>query len=452
MSATSLTDAYLAGFAASGVRAGQILDGVRASTVDTCYMGRSLSRPAFLDQATLSTLSSDLEQLHLALTGLPDRLFGGDMAAFARAVGATDAQADIILRGRGSTPSRMGRADFYRDGLGFRLLEINWGAALGGLDGAVLNREMMQQPFVGDFVREHRLGYVDPMVELVHTLFAECDLAPGSTPVIALTDWPESFKTLEPRLHKSAQAYALYGIDARPCHVGQLRYADGRVWLDDVAVDVVYRLFLMEDLLDEAGPALIEPVLRAAERGEVAIFSPMDADLYGSKGALALLSDEANRPLYQPDVLAILDRILPWTRMARSGPVTVSGATVDLTDYALAEQNELIIKPTLLHGGMGIVAGWLAEPAEWRACLAAAMDQPYVVQRRIHPVPERFPTDTGTEEWTLTWGAFMAYRGYGGMFVRGSRDLDGTVNMSSGATGTCCFTELAAADPSPVRG
>jgi len=386
MSATSLTDDYLAGFAASGVRAGQILEGVQASTVDTAFMGRSLSRPTFLDHAAISRLSSDLEQLHLALTGLPDRLFGGDMAAFARAVGATETQADIILRGSGSTPSRMGRADFYLDDSGFRLLEINWGAALGGLDGAVLNREMMRQPFVGDFVRERGLGYVDPMVELVHTLLAECKVATGSTPVVALTDFPESFKTLEPRLHKSAKAYIPYGIDARPCHVGQLRYADGRVWLDDVAVDVVYRLFLMEDLLDEAGPALIEPVLRAAERGEVAIFSPMDADLYGSKGALALLSDEANRHRYPAETLAILDRILPWTRMARSGPVTVAGATVDLAEYALAEQDELIIKPTLMHGGLGIVAGWLTEPAEWRACLAEVMDQPYVVQRRIRPI------------------------------------------------------------------
>jgi hypothetical protein len=452
MSTMSLTENYLAGFAASGVRAGQILDGVRASTVDTCYMGRSLSRPTFLEYPVLHQLSSDLDQLHLALTGLPDRLFGGDMAAFARAVGASETQADIILRGRGRTPSRMGRADFYRDDSGFRLLEINWGAALGGLDGAVLNREMMRQPFVGDFVAEHRLGYVDPMTELVDTLVAECKLTTGSTPVIALADWPESFKTLEARLHKSAEAYVPYGIDARPCHLGQLRYADGRVWLGEVAVDVVYRLFLMEDLLDEAGPALIEPVLLAAERGEVAIFSPMDADLYGSKGALALLSDEANRPLYPPEVLAILDRILPWTRMVRPGPVTVSGTTVDLTAYALDQQNELIIKPTLLHGGLGIVAGWLTEPAQWRACLAEAMDQPYVVQRRIHPVPEKFPTDSGTEDWTLTWGAFMAHRGYGGMFVRGSRDLDATVNMSTGATGTCCFTELAATDHQPDRG
>jgi len=445
--AGTLTEQYLAGFAASGVSAGTVLDGVLPSTVDTGFLGRSLSRPVFLDRATVSRLADDLEQLHLALTGLPDLLFGGDMAAFARAIGATEGQIDILLRGRAGVPSRMGRADFYRDASGFRLLEINWGAALGGLDSAVLNEQMMRQPFVGTFVGEHRLGYVDPMAEMVHTLFTECGVPAGSRPVVALTDWPESFRTLEPRLRKNVPAYDRFGIEALPCHVGQLRYDRGRVWLGDRAIDVVYRLFLLEDLLAADGPALIEPVLRAAERGEVAIFSPMDADLYGSKGALALLSDEASRPLYPPAMLATLDRILPWTRMVRPGPVTVAGARVDLLDHALAHQAELILKPTLMHGGVGIVAGWLTDPAEWRARLAEAMGRPYVLQRRIHPDAEYFPADGGAPQpWTLTWGAFLAARGYGGMYVRGSQDPDATVNMSTGATGTCCFTEAVTED------
>jgi hypothetical protein len=442
LSSEALTKQYLADFEASGVCARTVLDAVRPSTVDTGFAGRSLSRPAFLGAQAIDQLRTDLAQLHTVLTGLPQRLFGGDMAAFARAVGATESQAEIVLRGRASVPSRMGRADFYQDSQGFRLLEINWGAALGGLDAAILNRAMLEQPVIADFVTEQALGYLDPMAEMVATLFAECGVPPGSRPVVALTDWPVSFATLEPRLRKNVEAYDRFGIDARPCHVGQLRYAEGRVWLGEQVIDVVYRLFLMEDLLDETGPALIEPVLLAAERGEVAIFSPMDADLYGSKGALALLSDERNRPRFSERELACLDRMLPWTRMILPGPVTVDGQRRELLGYAIAEQHDLIIKPTMMHGGQGIVAGWLSKPADWQAQLAAAIDQPYVLQRRIHPVREVFLDDSGPQTWVLTWGAFMAASGYGGMFVRGSSDPDGTVNMSTGATGTCCFHRI----------
>ncbi|MDQ2835976.1 MAG: hypothetical protein M3Y42_02060 [Actinomycetota bacterium] len=434
-----MTEDYLATTSRGGPPASEVLENVRQSTVATTYEGRSLSRPAFLEYAQIAQLTHDLGLLHRSLTGLPNRLFGGDVAAFARGVGTTETQATAVVRGRGELPPRIGRADFFMDEVGFRLMEINWGSAVGGLDGADLNRAMLAQPFIGDFVQRHGLSYVDPMVELVDTLFTECRVPAGSRPVVALTDWPRSFETLEPQLRRSAEGLGKLGMDAYPCHIGQLRYADGRVWLGDLAVDIVYRLFLMEALLDETGPQLIEPVLRAAERREVAIFAPMDAELYGSKGALALLSDEAYRHLYPPDELASLDRILPWTRLVRPGPVTVDGRMVDLLGYAAAEQAELILKPTLMHGGQGIVAGWRVPTDEWRQHLEAATEQPYVLQRRIHPVAELFPTDTGTEQWTLAWGAIMASRGYGGMFVRGVRDPDETVNMATGATGTCSF-------------
>ena len=180
---------------------------------------------------------------------------------------------------------------------------------------------------------------------------------------------------------------APYGLECYPCHVGQLRYADGRVWLGERAIDVVYRLFMMEDLLDPAGPALIEPVLRAAERGEVAIFTPMDADLYGSKGALALLSDEQYRHHYSAEELASLDRILPWTRMIRPGPVTVAGRRLDLLEHALADQQELIIKPTMMHGGIGVVPGWLTSADEWRQQLAGRDGR--AVRAAAQGVPDR---------------------------------------------------------------
>jgi hypothetical protein len=444
LTAAALTEAYLEGFAASGVAPSQILEAVLPCTADTTYFGRSLSRPVFLSYQQIAQLGDDLERLHAALAGLPQRIFGGSMTAFAQAVGITQSQIEMVLRGATGAASKMSRADMYLDDQGFRVLEVNYGGGLGGLDGSVLNKVMAEQPFIGDFIEEHRLGYVDPLDGLAETFFTECGIAAGSRPVVALTDWPESFKELEQSLYQSAAVLAPYGLECHPCHVGQLRYADGRVWLGERAIDVVYRLFMMEDLLDPTGPALIEPVLRAAERGEVAIFTPMDADLYGSKGALALLSDEQYRHHYTAEELASLDRILPWTRMIRPGPVTVTGRQVDLFDHALADQQELIIKPTMMHGGIGVVPGWLTSADEWRQQLQAAMDGPYVLQRRVYPTAEWFPTDDGPQQWWINWGGFLGSRGYGGMYVRGTPDPNQTVNMNTGATGTCCFHPLAA--------
>src|SRR6185437_10868445 len=272
------------------------------------------------------------------------------------------AQVQAVLRGRGSAPSRLARADIYRDEAGFRVMELNMSSALGGVDNMALNQAMLRLPFIAEFVEQNDLTYTDTMVEVVETIFAECKVPSGSRPVIALCDWPASFETLEPQLRQNVAVFDALGCDALPCHIGQLELSDDSIWLGDKQIDVIYRIFLMEDLLDPAGPALIEPVLRAAERGNVAIFSPMDAELYSTKGALALLSDEANRQLFTDSELASIDRLLPWTRMVRSGPVTVDGRQVQLAEYAISERTELILKPTLLHGGTGVVPGWQTDP------------------------------------------------------------------------------------------
>jgi hypothetical protein len=203
----------------------------------------------------------------------------------------------------------------------------------------------------------------------------------------------------------------------------------------------------MEDLLSPEGPALIEPVLRAAERGDVALFTPMDAELYSSKGALALLSDEANRHLFSPDELETLDRFIPWTRMVRRGPVTVGGGrTVPLEEYATSNQQELILKPTLLHGGAGVTPGWQVSAEEWQRLLDDAWDEPFVLQQRIHPFTEPFPKADGPgfEECVVLWGTFLGARGgYAGSFMRGTAKADaGVLNIATGAIGGCCFHEL----------
>ncbi|TWD79020.1 hypothetical protein FB561_0070 [Kribbella amoyensis] len=439
----SLTDDYLAAAAERGPKAGAILSAAAPKLDATTYLGRCLSRPTFLEAETYRRLSADLDLLYSALTRLPERLFGGDLAEFARTVGMTETQVGAITRGRGPAPSRMGRADMYRDENGFHLLEINLGSTVGGVDNPVLNAAMLEHPFIADFVAANDLTHAETMTEVVRTILTEAKVPTGVRPVMAIADFPDSYPDLERQLHKSAEMLAPLGIDALPCPVDALEYRDDRIWLGDRAIDVVFRLFMIEDVLKPGAVELLEPVLQASERGHVAIFTPLDAELYGSKGALALLSDEAYRDRYPADELAALDRILPWTRMVRSGKVTVDGEQVDLREYALANREELVLKPTALHGGEGVLLGWQTDAEAWAARLDEAMDNPWVLQRRIRPVPEVFPTDDGTEQWLLTWGAFLVAGGLGGFLIRGSQELDGgVVNMATGATATCCFHQV----------
>lgn len=435
----TLTDDYLAAVAAAGQQPGDLMQTLLPAVQDTMYYGRCLTRPVFLDAPAFRQLHHDLENLHAALTTLPQRLFGGDLRAFGLAVGLTEQQVDAVVRGS-STPTRICRADLYRDATGFRLLEVNMGANVGGLDNTVLNEAMLADPVIKQFVTDRGLVFENTMAELAHTLRVEAGVPDGVRPFVAVADWPDSYPTLKDILAKSAVMLAEYGIDALACPVDALEYHDGRVWLGERAVDVVYRLFLVENLREPEAPGYLEPLLAGAERGEVAIFAPLDAELYGTKGSLALLSDEANRDRFSAAELESLDRLLPWTRIVRRGPVTVGERTVDLVEHAVAAREDLVLKPVADFGGAGVVLGWQVDDATWREHLNASMDGRFVLQERVRPEPEYFPSDDGLEPWTLTWGSFLGARGYAGTWVRGSKDPDGgVVNMATGATATCAF-------------
>jgi hypothetical protein len=444
MSRNPLTDEYLDEVARRGMDPDELpaIARDRLDLASTVYRGRCLTRPAFLDRREREQLTEDLGRLREALAALPRRRFGGDVGAFARALGMTPPQVAAVERFAGRELSRLSRADIYHDGAGFRLMELNLGSPVGGLDNAVLNEAVLTHPVVADFVAAHKLSYVDGLAGVVETMRAECGLADDRRLFMAAADEPSSFAQIAPLLHHSAAALSRYGVDAVACHVGQLRVQGGRVWYEDRPVDLLYRIFLLEDLRDPQCAALITPLLAAAERGEVALFSPIDSDLYMSKSALAMLSDEAYRDRLDPAELASLDRLLPWTRVVRDEPVTVDGERVDLRGYAIDQRERLVLKPASQYGGKGVVLGWEVDDARWRRHLTEAMDGSYVLQERLVGEPEPFPAAGGLAPWLLRWGVFTTYHGYGGAMVIGSTDLTGGVlNIGGGATGGCCFHE-----------
>ena len=158
-SRNQVTGDYLADVAARGEDPGAL----RAAALAAAVAGR----------AERDLLESDLRHLQTALTALPDRLFGGDLGGFARAAGMTEAQMTAILRGSrpsGTAPTGLTRADLYHDGASFRLMELNIGSTVGGLDNAVLNKATLSHPPFADFAAEHKLSYPDTMAELADML------------------------------------------------------------------------------------------------------------------------------------------------------------------------------------------------------------------------------------------------------------------------------------------
>jgi len=162
MNRTSLAALYLDEVKRRGIPASELTSGekLKQEMLQTFYQDKYLARPLFLGAAEKEQLATDLINVRAALISLPDRLYGGDLTAFARAVGMTDVQISAILRSRNPSATMLTRADLFVDETGFRMLEFNMGSAIGGIDNADMIEGLLEQPVLAEFAAEHGLDYI----------------------------------------------------------------------------------------------------------------------------------------------------------------------------------------------------------------------------------------------------------------------------------------------------
>ncbi len=399
----------------------------------------------FLEAAQQQLVAADMSALLDLLFTLPRRLFGGDIAAMAAAVGFAPPQVEAIVRTATEHPVRLARADLYHDGQAFRVLEFNVSSALGGWDTSVLARQLLRDPDLASFTDEEGLAFTDTIAAFAEVIRGECaGLDCPSRPVVALVDWPGTYPAFGPNLDFMARSLAPFGFEALGCHAGQLTTRGGHLFLGGRHIDVVYRFIPIGELLD--GPdalGVVEPIIAAAERGTARLVTGFGAGLFGSKGCLALLSDDEHRSVFSPVERDLIDRVIPWTRILRAGETSADGQRAELVDFVLARRPELVLKPAESYGGTGVLPGWKTDQRTWAEAVRTGLQNRFVVQRRVRPAAERFPAADPAErtsDMVLNWGVVIAGAGYGGAVVRALPGPDtGIINVSAGARATCVF-------------
>ena len=264
----TLTARYLDEVARQGHTAAALRDIMPLNgMIGTRYKRRYLSRPLFLGHAEAAQLHSDLGHVRTAIGDLPGLLYDGDLAAFAKDAGLTEVQAEAALRTRAERVTDWVRADMYPDASGLRLMEFNMGSGVAGADCSEISRAMLRYPLLRDFAAAHRLGYPDTMGEQIRLTLAESGFKPDSSPMIALIDWPAHYEVIKDYIHKIARRWRdSIGLDTHAGHLGQLKLRNGRVWLRGRPVDIIFRIFLSEHLLEPGARDLMFPVLDSVAR------------------------------------------------------------------------------------------------------------------------------------------------------------------------------------------
>ncbi|MFI5494179.1 hypothetical protein [Actinoplanes sp. NPDC051859] len=383
--------------------------------------GHLLPRPLFVDEDVIGGFSADLGGFFDLLTSVPQRIFDGDVAAYCATLGMEPQRAAILSRYPGK-PTKYGRADAYHDGERLRLLEVNVGSAQGGIDYSEIGRMLLKVDAFADFAAEHGLVHVH-MGENIANLYREAaqGVTGGADPVLGLVESDSGFGSYVTQAQSYVEMMAAQGLEVVMGTIGEITERDGRLWLHGKRIDLIQRHFTENEMVTEPGVAeTAERVFRAHDEGRVVLWTSLRSSLYHNKAALTLMSDSRLRSAFSPDEAALIDRVLPWTRLLANTTTDADSQTVDLIDYCREHRDDLIIKQQRSFRAMGIVPGWDTSDADWAAALAEGVTEGALVQRRVIRRSERVvhPETGVVDEYAATWGVFFTPHGYAGSSLR----------------------------------
>jgi hypothetical protein len=409
-----VTRAYLEAVGQPGSRLGQAIEQVASSASLADWRGRFLSRPLFVAEAELRRFGDDLHRLLGLLLSLPDRLFDGDLERFSDAIGV-DSERGALMRRLGVVPPASGRADVYHDGDGYRVLEFGIGSDHGGWDrSGEVPRAFLRDEAFAEFAALHRLGYTHSPTALATTLRQVA----GCEPVVALVEGPGALAEWGSAWLPLREALRECGLRCHFGELGDLSVRGGRLSIAGDQVDVVFRCFDVDQVLgDPEAVAQAERIFKMHEAGNVVLWTPLETNLFCEKGCMALLSDHGRSGAFSADERELIDRVIPWTRSLTERSCQ---ADPELLDTCREQREHLILKPSGLFGGHGVVPGWERDDSAWHEALREAVPMGAIVQRRVVPRMEPvFDQDAqALQPWHTAYGFYYTPTGFAGVHAR----------------------------------
>lgn len=411
-----------------------VLPGVYAGS----YGGTLLPRPVVLSDAQARRTGDDLLALLRLLVDLPDRLTGG-IAGFAERIRVPAALRPLVTQGDPHRLPLYARADLLDDGTTLRLLELNVGSELGGVDAAQMNRAWLADAEFAAATDDWHLAHVDTTALTAGLLRRAGARVGRPAPRCALV---EARGALADHAHVFValrEAMADHGIDLELTEIQDLTpRADGGTDLHGEPVDVVLRYFAAHEIVDDPQAVATYAHLEQADAADrTGLVGSLVAHCLASKAALGVLHAPATRAVLTADERALVDRLVPWTALV-----------ADLDEAALARvvaaRADHVLKPGIGYSGVGTVMGDTVDDATWQRALHAGRYGDVVVQRRVHPVGELVvdPATGEADEWHANWGVFVTEQGWSGGFVRALRPEHGVVigYANRGTRGAPIFT------------
>ncbi len=366
------------------------------------------------------------------LQAIPERVFGGDIAAWMEFQGLAREESDLLTRSLNKRnlhmASQFARPDFVLTTSGPKVVEVNVSAPLGGMNTV--------DPYVQQF---RGSGYFQYLQEAGYDVSA-----PEMRSI-----WGQAFQSLV-RPRESAGRPVVFEAIADSADINSGRqaferlvgsfgfgYANGLVQDLDVRADGVYYegrrvdvVFTMYTWLETRKfvPAEVTVGLMEADAaGLVDFIAPPTSALFDNKANLELLTSDSFAESFTEAEREFVRRYIPRTFRVTEGTAA----------EAIAHRSRMVLKPGSDYGGRGIVFGDQVSDEEWTAAIgAAAAESGFICQQRLDQLwTSRAFNGAEYRDYYVCLGPLVFGGEYAGTFVRQADTASGNlvINVKQGA-------------------
>ncbi|MEA3234655.1 hypothetical protein [Pseudomonas mosselii] len=380
-----------------------------------------IGEPIIIDGPQVATdelirVSDSIGQVIRLLASLPERT-GQTLYEIACWLGFSPEEARVLTEGCDRLDANAyARADVVHCHDGFKLVEINMGAVVGGaMEGSLPWLSGSHQPFNPIATWIDYLGRVIP------------DNGRG----VLIYDGPEGSEWNAHIQIMAEQISQRLGIDMVASRRPVLTWDGVHLRDEHGPFDWVYPVYFPWQVT--ANPDYYRPIRSAIRERAIAVPVHPSALLLASKKMFALVWKCLENGQLTDEEALLVKTLLPYTCSLSKETLT----------YAIEHQQTLVLKPSNGHCGLGVVIGHEVSAPIWRASLEQAIldaEDDYLVQQCCEPILEPAVTidNEGQCETFLAryiWGMFIAQGKFCGTPFMRCRSPEGSlvINCANGA-------------------
>lgn len=194
------------------------------------------------------------------------------------------------------------------------------------------------------------------------------------------------------------------------------------------------------------GETLTPNIINAHKKNKIFSTDHLGLEILSNKKNLALLYRMAQKKTFRESDNKLILNCIPWTSELIDQKVTYQCSEINLIELMTLNKDNFVIKPGSGFSGNNITVGKFNSNEKWNLALRKAEKEgDYIVQEFCDSLDYyTFNEDNLISKFKIIWGAFAFGNTYGGVMVRMSemKQDKGVVNGATGALASLVYEEV----------